>query len=1152
MSGDKQIEAFIERWRPSGGAERSNAQPFLNELCDLLGVPKPDTAGEAYIFERPITFRHSDGTTSPGRIDLYKRGCFVLEAKQGSDQKSAQTMPLFGGNDDTTPNQRKGTAVRGTKGWDDAMVRARGQAEGYAKALPASEGWPPFLIVADVGHVFELFADFTGTGKHYAHFPDVGSFRIKLDDLKNPDIRERLRLIWTEPLRLDPSIRSAKVTQEIAKHLADLARSLEADGHDAKRAAMFLMRCLFTMFAEDVDLLPKGSFTDFLKSIKGKADTFLPMTQALWHDMNNGSAFSPAIRAKIRHFNGGLFKNAEALPINEAQLDLLIEAAKADWKDVEPAIFGTLLENALDALTRSQFGVHYTPRAYVERLVLPTVIEPLRDDWNAAKAAAVNYATKGEMDKARAELRKFHSQLCQTTVLDPACGTGNFLYVTMEHMKRIEGEVLDLLHEMGEQSQYLRMESHTVEPRQFAGIEVNEKAASIAELVLWIGYLQGMARMVGLKDYPDPVLKAYDMIENRDAVLAWTKRELERGEKGKPVSRWDGRSYKTDPVTGQSVPDETKQVEQYIYHNPKAAKWPKADFIVGNPPFIGGKDIRDRLGGGYAEALWAAHAKMPKAADFVMYWWNHAAELVRTGKARRFGFITTNSLTQVFNRKVIEAHKSAKKPISLLFAIPDHPWADGTGAANVRIAMTVGGPGKQEGLLLISVGETPDGEGAMQVELSLTKGVIHPDLTMGADTTQAVPLKANDGLCSPGVKLHGAGFIVTPEQAQELGLGRIKGLENHIRPYRNGRDLAAHSREAMVIDLFGLSSEEVRKRFPEVYQWLLERVKPERDQNNRATYKDNWWIFGEPRKDLRPALKGLPRFIATVETAKHRWFTFLDASICPDNKLVNIALDDAYFLGVLSSRIHVLWAVTTGGRLGVGNDPVYVKSACFDKFPFPVANEKQKANIRALGEEIDAHRKQRFLQFSDLTMTGLYNVLEALRKGDVLTPDLQEINRQGLVSVLKELHDKLDAAVADAYGWPVTLSDEDILARLAGLNAERASEEEAGQVRWLRPDFQAPGEERATVQPSQISFVMPDAEEEKGERIPWPKTMSEQVQAVRVILLAAKTPLDLKAIAKGFKGAPKEKLQDVLNTLVELSQVRAVGGDLIVGYELAT
>lgn len=523
---------------------------------------------------------------------------------------------------------------------------------------------------------------------------------------------------------------------------------------------------------------------------------------------------------------------------------------------------------------------------------------------------------------------------------------------------------------------------------------------------------------------------------------------------------------------------------------------------------------------------------------------------MRTGKAKRFGFITTNSLTQVFNRRVIETHKSAKKPISLLFAIPDHPWADGTGAANVRIAMTVGGPGKQEGLLLTSKGETPDGEGAMQVDLSLTKGVLHPDLTVGADTTQAVALQANEGLCSPGVKLHGAGFIVTPEQATDLGLGRIKGLEKHIRPYRNGRDLAAHSREAMVIDLFGLSADEVRKRFPEVYQWLLERVKPERDQNNRATYKDNWWIFGEPRKDLRPALEGLPRFIATVETAKHRWFTFLDASILPDNRLVNFALEDAYHLGVLSSRIHIVWTLNTGGTLE--DRPIYTKTECFDKFPFPEANKRQQAVIRALGEEIDAHRKQRLDMHPDLSMTELYNALEALRSGTALSPDLQAINAKGLVSVLKELHDKLDVAVADAYGWPTDLSDDEILSHLAALNAERAKEEEAGQVRWLRPDYQAKDEEESRPQMRQTSFAMPDAEEGPGERIPWPKTMSEQVQAVRLILFAAKAPMDLKSIAKGFKGAPKDKLQDVLNTLVQLSQVRAVGGELIVGYELAT
>ena len=324
--------------------------------------------------------------------------------------------------------------------------------------------------------------------------------------------------------------------------------------------------------------------------------------------------------------------------------------------------------------------------------------------------------------------------------------------------------------------------------------------------------------------------------------------------------------------------------------------------------------------------------------------------------------------------------------------------------------------------------------------------------------TGAQPLQANGSISGRGVQLFGSGFIVTPQEAADLGLGRVAGLEHHIRSYRNGRDLTAIPRDVMVIDLFGLTAEEVRARFPAVYQWVYERVKPERDQNNRASYRNNWWIHGEPRAALRPALADLRRYIATVETSRRRFFVFLDASILPDNKLINIALDDAYFLGVLSSRIHVIWALAAGSHLGVGNDPVYVKTACFEKFPFPAVTDAHQARIRGLAEQLDAHRKRQQGQHPKLALTDMYNVLEKLRAGEPLTAKDKAVHEQGLVSVLREIHGELDAAVCDAYGWPVTLADEEILARLVALNAERAAEEAQGTIRWLRPQYQAPAD----------------------------------------------------------------------------------------------
>lgn len=420
----------------------------------------------------------------------------------------------------------------------------------------------------------------------------------------------------------------------------------------------------------------------------------------------------------------------------------------------------------------------------------------------------------------------------------------------------------------------------------------------------------------------------------------------------------------------------------------------------------------------------------------------------------------------------MERHLKAKKPISLIMAIPDHPWTKATkDAAAVRIAMTIAEAGSKEGLLRDVTHEAALDTDAPVIEFTETKGTINSDLTIGIDLAQARGRRANDGLCSRGMSLHGDGFIVTPEKAKYLGLGKRKGLEQHIRAYRNGRDLTSRPRGVMVIDLFGLEAEDVRQRFPEVYQHVKAEVKEKiivtdgkeqtvgRDWNNRATYRENWWVFGEPRSDLRPALKSLKRYIATVETTKHRVFQFLDTSILPDNMLVAIASDDAFHLGALSSRIHGLWAIRAGGWLGMGNDPRYSKSRCFDPFPFPDATEAQKAAIRAIAEELDAHRKRVLAEHGHLTLTGLYNVLEKLRAGmkpEALDADGRRIFDDGLVLILKERHDELDVAVAAAYGWPADLADEEILGRLVALNKERAAEEARGLVRWLRPEYQIP------------------------------------------------------------------------------------------------
>ena len=358
-------EAFIAKWQGVAASELSTSQSFLIDLCALLGVDAPHATPEQdYMFERPITFHHGDGSTSAGRIDLYRRGAFVLESK-------------------------KVRAGADTRGFDEALLRARSQAEAYARALPAGEGRPPFVVVVDVGNRIELYSEFSRSGGTYVPFPDPRSHRIALEDLRKPKIRERLRRVWTDPLGLDPSRESARVTREIADRLAKLARSLEQAGHDAELVAQFLMRCLFTMFAEDVRLLPADSFRTLLTRHREQPEVAMRMLAQLWRDMDEGG-FSAVLAGDVLKFNGKLFKQSDTLPLDAAQLDLLANAARADWQHVEPAIFGTLLERALSPRDRHKLGAHYTPRAYVERLVLPTVIEPLRCLGNSIIACATS------------------------------------------------------------------------------------------------------------------------------------------------------------------------------------------------------------------------------------------------------------------------------------------------------------------------------------------------------------------------------------------------------------------------------------------------------------------------------------------------------------------------------------------------------------------------------------------------------------------------------------------------------------------------------------------------------------------------------------------------------------------------------------------
>lgn len=1138
-----EINEFIARWQETGGSEHANYQLFVIELTELLGLERPfpatdDDANDHYRFERPVTFAHSH-KRSTGFVDVYRAGHFILETKQGVNQKKNRRGDLTKGTAERK-QKRTGHGVRGTAAWDDTMLKARNQADNYARAVAKEDGWPPFLMVVDVGHVIELYADFSKQGQGYNQFPDGNRYRIALDEFHHEDIRDLLRTIWTDPYSLDPSLKAAEVTRDIAAHLAELGKSFEGQGHDSQTVASFLMRCLFSMFAEDVDLIPRGSFTELLRKLRGRPEHAEPALKGLWETMNTGG-FSQVLMQDLKRFNGGLFKEADALPLNDLQLGLLIEAAEADWKQVEPAIFGTLLERALDKRQRHKLGAHYTPRAYVQRLVTPTIIEPLRDDWRDVQTAVQRLTEDGKTDDALKLVRDFHDKLCETTVLDPACGSGNFLYVALEVMKRLEGEVTSLMHDLGDTRPLI-----TVDPHQFLGIELNPWAANVAELVLWIGYLQWHFRTYGNAAPSEPVLRDFKNIRQGDAVLEWEDRTERMEEDGTPTTRWDGVTTMCHPVTEEEVPDPNARVQVYDYAKPKATVWPKADFIVGNPPFIGNKRMRDNLGDGYVEALWKAYPKVPQSADLVMFWWEKAALAARgfnakTGKGtRRFGLITTNSLRQTFNRRVLEPHlNDPKKPLSLLFAIPDHPWVDTLYGAAVRIAMTVAASGNRTGQLVTVAAEgkreTSEADGT-PVTFEHRIGKIFANLQIGADVAGASVLTANSDLAYQGVTPLGEGFRVTLEES-----GRYEDAlrDGTLKRYMNGKQFLAAAEPGLIIDFWGLSQQEAKTKHPELFQKILDLVKPKRNEQKRQTYKEVFWVFAEPRSKMRQSLSGLTRYVATCRTAKHRVFGFLEGDILPDAKLIAVCLDGGEMLAALSSRIHVAWSIAAGAWLGVGNDANYNHAQCFNPFPFPDLTDDQRTRLRALGEELDAHRKRQQAAHPKLTLTQMYNVLEKLRAGETIEGKDREIYDQGLIGILKDLHDQIDAAVAEAYGWPEDLSDEDILFRLVALNRERGEEEARGHIRWLRPDYQNPEGRVAAKGKTKDMDLGVTA---KVEKAPWPKTLPDQIAAVREALteMGEATP---DQIARRFMRARTTSVQPLLESLAALGQAELVGDD---------
>lgn len=967
------LQTLANRWTNARPAERANAQTYLIELCEALGVERPRPAGSGYEFEYPVKVVNRDGTETTNFADLVKLGHLVLEAKDEERGKSGDVL----------------------------LRKAFGQARAYAAHLPGTP--PPYLLVLDVAKTLTVWDRWSGA---YGGFSAGRTMNLRTLAEREADIA-LLRDIFEDPGARDPRAKAAAVTEEIAATLAELAASLERRGHEQEEVARYLMRCVFTMFAEDIGLLRDEPFRQAIEEagLGGSPDEFSEAIVELWAAMDEGRRFG---LRKLLRFNGHFFKDRSTIRLTREDLVILRRAAEADWQHVEPTIFGTLLTRALDAVERHRLGAEYTPRAFIERVVRPTVEEPIRERWTLVEAEVLQLTERGrkkDLALAAERLEAFHDWLRGLAFLDPACGSGNFLYVTLALVKDVELEVIRAREALTGQAA-LRIEE--VNPAQFHGIEVKAWAREIAELTLWIGFHQFWKAHHAVQP-PEPVLQDTGTLEHRDAVLAW---DAVRHDPAR--DRPDPTPCVRHPVTGDLVPDPAARRRHDVYEGAHPAPWPDADFIVGNPPYLGQFRQRELFGDGYVDALRRAYPSVPDSADYVMYWWYRAAEAVACGRTLRAGLITTSSITQTQNRAVIAA--AAERGARVTWAVADHVWYDGSDGAEVRVAMTVIANDPLDArLVTVQRVERVRGEVPVTGELRVPR--LNADLTAHADVAgaSAEPLRANAGLASTGFKLHGAGFLLEPAEAERL-LAADPRLADVVRPYRNGKDLTARPRGLSVID-FASRTEAEARAYAVAFDLVRDRVKPERDANPEPTRRQFWWRFGRSNEQLRSGLAGLARYVATPETSKHRVFTFLDGAVAPDNAVVAIAVDDAFVLGVLSSAAHVVWALAAGGRMGVRDTPRYNKGVCFDPFPFPDPPAPLRREIAEAAERIEVHRARALAASPEATLMRLYDIVEALRAGRPLTAAQQALHTAGACGVLRDLHDELDQLVAAGYEW---------------------------------------------------------------------------------------------------------------------------------------
>lgn len=949
-----QPQEFAAKWRARAPTvtEEQAYQEHYADVARLVGGPVPGQAGAPH----GLTFQagvSKVGTTDFGKADVYLPGHFIWEAKRA--QKTA-----------------------------DARAKKLGEALAQAMLYAYDLGSPPLIVVTDFVEI-RVHTLFNGTMPR--------TFRITLDDIEHNQVLEGtslralnvLRFVFHAPAELDPRLTRERMTTEATGQVGAVARAMVKRGHDRPAVAHFMLRVVFAMFAEDIGLLKDRLLTAVLeRSVTKPAQSESYLTE-LFAAMATGGEFWGH---DVTHFNGGLFDARPALPLTVEDATALLEAAKLDWSQVEPAIFGGLFESSLEAEVRGKRGAHFTGVQDIERIVEPVVMVDLLRQWDAVRgeaqvlvATAEAQATQQEQDgsarkaantreKARLAAAKlvtdFQAHLGAVRVLDPACGSGNFLYVALKRLMDLEALVLAEAGLYGVGSFDL---PPIVHPRQMLGIEIEGFAAELASVTLWIGYIQWNHTHGGY--YQVPVLQQLENIENRDALLN---------------------------------PDGTE------------AAWPAATYHTGNPPFLGNKKIRAKLGDAYLAQLRAVyHDRVPGDADFVAYWPEKSRAQIEAGVTRRAGFVTTQAIRTGGSREVLGRILNTG---GIFMAWQNEPWLQ-EGAA-VRVSLFGFDDGSEPT-------HTVDGQPVERINASLSGG---------EDARAAAPLSENAGMAFQGPVKVGDFEIPGKLARSWLDSPNPDGVSNRdvLKPWVNGMDITRRPSDTWIID-FDVMSEEGASRYVLPFAYVEQHVRPAREKNKDKQRRTFWWRLGRSGSDLKRASAGLSRVLVTPRVAKHRLWVWVPSGTLPDSRVLAVTRDDDFTFGVLQSGIHEVWSLVNSSEHGDGTEggrPTYVAKDCFDPFPFPKPTDEQRADVEKRARFVVTMREHLLAQDDKATLTGLYNDVVRLRSA----PDAEHP-----VTALVKAHMALDKAVAAAYGWEWPLSEDEVLARLLALNLEWSAAE---------------------------------------------------------------------------------------------------------------